>query len=95
MTGDFIHDPKGIVLFAEPTEVQVCSGAASSTAAIRVLPFSAQRDEGIFWAGPDAYHVPEDTDYTSIKDLGLTEDEIDISGEDEETVSLSGLMAET
>jgi hypothetical protein len=93
MTGDFIHDPEGIVLFAEPTDVEVCSGAASSTATIRVLPFSARRDGGVFWAGPDTYHVPEDADYTIIEDLSPAEDDIEISGEEDEPVSLSSLMA--
>jgi len=93
MTGDFIHDPEGIVLFAEPTEVEVCSGAASSTATIRVLPFSSRRDEGVFWAGPDTYHVPDDADYTVIEDLDLTEGEVDISAENGEAVSLSSLVA--
>lgn len=93
MTSDFIHDPEGIVLFAEPTEVEVCSGAASSDATIRVLPFSARRDEEVFWAGPDTYHVPEDADYTVVEDLDLTEGEVDINAEDGETVSLSSLVA--
>jgi hypothetical protein len=93
MTGDFIHDPEGIILFAEPTEVEVCSGAASSTATIRVLPFSARRDEGVFWAGPDTYHIPEDADYTVVEDLDLTESDIDVTAEDGEVVSLSSLVA--
>lgn len=93
MTSEFIHDPEGIVLFEEPTEVEICSGAASSTATIRVLPFSAQRDEGVFWAGPDTYHIPGDADYTIIEDLNPTDDDINLDVEDEETVSLSNLVA--
>lgn len=92
MSDEFIHDPEGIVLFEEPTEVEVASGAASSTATIRVLPFSAQRGEDTFWAGPDTYRVPEDADYTIVEDLGLAESNIDPHTGDGESVSLSALV---
>lgn len=94
MTGDFIHDPEGIILFEEPTTVDVHSGGVNSTATIRVLPFSTRRDEEVFWAGPDTYHVPEDADYTIVEDLNTADEEGDLNTEEDNRISLSSLLAE-
>ena len=94
MSSEFIHDPDGIVLFEEPTSVEVSSGEASSSATIRVLPFSARRDGNVFWAGPDTYRVPEDATFTVLEDLELAEGDIDIEEEDGGSVSLASLLVE-
>jgi hypothetical protein len=75
MSSDFIHDPDGIVLFNRPTQVEVTSGIASSTALVRVLPFSARRGETTFWAGKDTYEVPPDAEYSIIEDLSPLDQE--------------------
>ncbi|GAB3329739.1 hypothetical protein GCM10027355_35920 [Haloplanus salinarum] len=69
MSQEFIHDPTGILIFEEPTEVQLRTNGVSSTATIEVLPFSARRDGGVFWAGADTYEVPEEATYTVLEDL--------------------------
>lgn len=92
MSNEFIHDPEGIVLFEEPTDVEVTSGAASSTATVRVLPFSARRSDDTFWAGPDTYRVPEDADFTIVEDLNLADSDVDPHAEGDESVSLSALV---
>jgi hypothetical protein len=94
MSSEFIHDPEGIVLFEEPTSVEASSGGASSTTTVRVLPFSARRDENVFWAGYDTYHVPEDAEFTVLEDLDLTDSDIDIDAEEEDALSLASLLAE-
>jgi len=91
MSSEFIHDPEGIVLFEGPTEVEVSSGGVSSTATTQVLPFSARRDGDTFWAGPDTYRVPEDTEYVILKDLKLAGSEISPLTGDGESVSLAAL----
>lgn len=92
MSSEFIHDPDGIVLFEEATEVEVSSGGVSSTATIRVLPFSARRDERTFWAGPDTYRVPEDAEYVILENLSGAKDEIGPLAEDDESVSLATVV---
>jgi len=94
MSSEFIHDPEGIVLFEEPTSVEASSGGASSTTTVRVLPFSAHRDENVFWAGPDTYHVPEDAEYTILEDLNISESEDELETEGEGTISLTSLIGE-
>lgn len=94
MSSEFIHDPEGIVLFEEPTSVEVSSGGVNSSATVRVLPFSARREGNVFWGGPDTYRVPEDADFTVLEGLDLTVSDIDVDIEDGEAISLTSLLAE-
>lgn len=93
MTDEFIHDPEGIILFKEPTELEVTSSVASSTETARALPFSARRGDRLFWAGADTYRLPADADYTVLEDLNLSEEDLDT--EDDESLSLTALVEET
>lgn len=92
MSNEFIHDPEGIILFEEPTEVEVTSGVATSTATVRVLPFSARRNDCLFWAGADTYRLPADADYAVLGGLCLSEEDLD--AEDGEELSLATLVEE-
>ncbi|CDK38100.1 hypothetical protein [Halorubrum sp. AJ67] len=81
MSAEFIHDPEGIIVFAEPTTLQVSSGCAESTVTATVLPFSKRNDDSV-WAGPDTYMIPEDADFTVLDGLAS------LSATDAETVDV-------
>jgi len=68
MSDNFVHDPEGILVFDEPTQVRIKSGSVESEATIKVLPYSAIVG-GWYWAGYDSYLIPEDASYTTITDL--------------------------
>lgn len=68
MSAEFIHDPEGIIVFDEPTTLQVSTGCAESTATATVLPFSKRNGNSV-WAGPDTYTIPEDAAFTVLDGL--------------------------
>jgi hypothetical protein len=68
MSAEFIHDPDGIIVFDEPTTLQVSSGCAESTVTASVLPFSKRNGDSV-WAGPDTYTIPDDAAFTVLDNL--------------------------
>jgi len=58
MSSEFIHDPEGVLIFDEPTELRVQSGSAESSASVTVLPYSKLSGETV-WSGPDTYIIPD------------------------------------
>lgn len=89
---EFIHNPEGIIIFDEPTDLTVHFGAAQSSVTVRVLPYSLFR-EGEVWAGADTYTIPEDAEYTILKDIDLDDVEISPNDIDNNEVSFAQLTA--
>jgi len=68
---DFAHQCNEVVVFEEPTELRVTTGAASSSATVQTLPCTGVREideyelDGVVYnrearAGGDDYCIPKD-----------------------------------
>lgn len=91
MSSEFIHNPDGIILFHEPTTLQVSTGCVESTTTATVLPFSNLRENSV-WAGQDTYHIPDDAEFTIIENLDMIDPTNAATESDGETIDLAELL---
>lgn len=91
MSSEFIHNPDGIILFHEPTTLQVSSGCVESTTTATVLPFSNLRENSV-WAGQDTYHIPDDAEFTVIENLDMIDPAVATSETGDNAVDLAELL---
>jgi hypothetical protein len=79
-------DPEGLLVFDEPTSVQVHDGSGYSSVSVEVLPYNALLDEqehadrGVeLWLGDETYYLPEGATYTTITDLATVPSRIEVA----------------